>query len=267
MQSDSFYLNRLRGGLRLTFQGRFIMYKNLMYLTSFVLLIGLVSIASAEVDLKVDIGCPGQEAAGNLKAGWVAFDGTACSGAVGPVTVTNIGGSGIDVGITVGNTSDNPYRSPGDYTGDELGRDYVSADDSTSQAECTMTMTLNNLPEAQYTLTTYHNCPDYYATMATMDITVSGSGVVGAPTNASGIAQTVLSQNVAFDEIDKGTVQFVADGAGEVVVTVVPREEAHKWRVYLNGFELNGVSLVLQVAFESGSSGYLEAVSTALIVF
>jgi hypothetical protein len=59
--------------------------QNLMYLTSFVLLLGLVGVASAEVDLKVDIGCPGQEVAGNLKAGWTAFDGTACSGSVGPV--------------------------------------------------------------------------------------------------------------------------------------------------------------------------------------
>jgi formylglycine-generating enzyme required for sulfatase activity len=219
--------------------------------------------ALAELDLKVDIGCPGQEAAGNLKAGWVAFDGTACSGAVSPVTVTNIGGSGIDVGITVGNTSDNAYRSPGDYTGDEMGRDYVSADNSISQAECTMTVTLHNLPEARYTLTTYHNCPDYYATMATMDITVSGSGVVGAPTNASGVAQTVLSQNVLFDEIGKGTVEFVADGIGEVVVTFVPREQAHKWRVYLNGFELIGADLRPTIRFDSAASGNLEPVSPA----
>jgi hypothetical protein len=41
--------------------------------------------ALCDLDLKVDIGCPGQEGSGNLKAGWTAFDGTACSGSVGPV--------------------------------------------------------------------------------------------------------------------------------------------------------------------------------------
>jgi hypothetical protein len=223
-------------------------------------------IALGSLDLKVDVGCPGQEGAGNLKAGWTAFDGTACSGSVGPVTVTNIGASGIDVGITVGNTSDNAYRSPGEYTGDEMGRDYVSADNSVSQQECTVTMTLSNLPPAGYTLTSYHNCPDLPGTtMATIDITVSGSGMVGTPTNASGVAQTSLNQNVAFGDIGRGTVQFVADGVGEVVVTFVAREEAHKWRVYLNGFELNGVDLVPRIEFDPASSGDLETLSPAVI--
>ncbi|MHC4621559.1 MAG: hypothetical protein ACYTEQ_27775 [Planctomycetota bacterium] len=107
---------------------------------SLAIVLGLISVGPAiAVEIKVDIGCPGQEAAGNLKEGWVAFDGTACSGAVGPVTVTNIDGSGIDATITVGNQSDNAYRSPGDYTGDELGRDYLSADDSVSQQDCSVT--------------------------------------------------------------------------------------------------------------------------------
>ena len=246
----------------LAFGTEVIMCKKLMFLVSIVVLLGLAGTVSA-VELKVDVGCPGQAGSGYLKPGWVEFNGTACSGAVGPVTVTNIGGSGIDVAITVGNTSDNAYRSPSGYTGDELGRDYVSADDSISQAECTMTMTLSNLPEAGYTLTSYHNCPDDDATKATMNITVSGSGVVGTPTNATGVAQTSLSQNVAFDSIGKGTVQFVADGAGEVVVTFVAREEAHKWRIYLNGFELSGASLVPQIEFESADSGDFETVSPA----
>ncbi|MHC4621560.1 MAG: hypothetical protein ACYTEQ_27780, partial [Planctomycetota bacterium] len=63
-------------------------------------------------------------------------------------------------------------------------------------------MTLSNLPEAGYRLTGYHNCPDMPGTtLATIDITVSGSGVVGTPTNATGVGQTSLSQNVAFDDI------------------------------------------------------------------
>ena len=238
------------------------MCKKLMFLVSFVVLLGPAAMVSA-VELKVDVGCPGQEAAGNLKEGWVAFNGTACEGAVDPVTVTDIGSTGIDVTITVGNTSDNAYRSPSGYTGDEMGRDYVSADNSISQAECTMTMTLSNLPEAGYTLTSYHNCPDHPDPKATMDITVSGSGVVGTPTNVSGVAQSNLSQNVMFDEIGKGTVQFVADGAGEVIVTFTAREEAHKWRVYLNGFELIGASLKPQMEFESSASADLETVSPA----
>ena len=238
------------------------MCKKFMFLIFLVPVLGLVSSVSA-VEFKVDVGCPDQESAGNLKEGWVAFNGTVCSGATGPVTVTNIGGSGIDVAITIGNTSDNAYRSPGEYTGDELGRDYVSADDSISQADCTITMTLSNLPAAGYTLTTYHNCPDQPDPKPAIDITVSGSGVVGVPTNATEVAQTVLNTDVAFDDIGKGTVQFVADGAGEVVVTFVAREEAHKWRVYLNGFELSGASLVPMIQFESEASGDLESVSPA----
>jgi hypothetical protein len=221
--------------------------------------------ALAALDLKVDVGCPGQEGAGNLKAGWTAFDGTACSGAVGPVTVPNLGGLGIDVTLTVGNTSDNAYRSPGEYTGDELGRDYVTADDSVSQQECTVTMTLSNLPAAEYTLTTYHNCSDRPETMPTIDVTVSGSGVVGTPTNATGAAQTSLSQSVQFEQLGKAVVQFVADGVGDVVITFVPREQAYKWRVYLNGFELSGASLVPRIQYESASSGDPETVSPALI--
>ena len=240
------------------------MCKKLVFLVSIVVLLGLAGTVSA-VELKVDVGCPGQEAAGNLKAGWVAFNGTACSGATGPVTVTNIGGSGIDVAITIGNPSDNAYRSPGEYTGDEMGRDYVSADDSAAQAECTMTMTLSNLPEAGYTLTTYHNCPDQPDPKDAIDITVSGSGVVGTPTNATNVAQTVLSTNVAFGDIGKGTVQFVADGAGEVVVTFVAREGVYKWRAYLNGFELSGVGLHPAIEFESAASGAMEDVSPAII--
>jgi hypothetical protein len=38
--------------------------------------VSMLSFASgsvlADLDLKVDIGCPGQEATGNLKAGWTA---------------------------------------------------------------------------------------------------------------------------------------------------------------------------------------------------
>jgi len=237
------------------------MCKKLMFLVSIVVLLGLATVVSAQVELKVDVGCPGQEAAGNLKAGWVEFNGTACAGAVGPVAVTNIGGSSIDVAITVGNTSDNAYRSPSEYTGDEMGRDYVSADDGASQADCTMTMTLSNLPEAGYTLTSYHNCPDQPDPKDAIDITVSGSGVIGTPTNATNVAQTVLSSNVAFDDIGKGTVQFVADGAGEVVVTFVAREGVYKWRVYLNGFELSGADLRPTIRFESAASGNLESVS------
>jgi hypothetical protein len=118
--------------------------------------------ARGSLDLKVDVGCPAQEDSGNLKAGWTAFDGTACSGSVGPVTVANLGGLGIEVTLTVGNTSDNACRSPGGYTGDEMGRDYITADTSVSQQECTVTMTLSNLPEAGYRLTSYHGYYRYY---------------------------------------------------------------------------------------------------------
>ncbi len=222
------------------------MYRKLFFIVS-VVLVGLISGVSA-MELKVDIGCPGQEAGGYLKEGWVAFDGTACTGAVPGVAVANIGGSGIDVAITTGNPLDNAYRTQGDdgiemYTGDELGRDYVSADDSNSLAECTMTMTLSNLPAEHYALTTYHNRPDYADDSmpippAVIGVTVSGSGVVGNPINASGVAQTYLSVDVLFDDIGKSTVEFDTDGAGEVVVTLAAEELGHKWRVYLNAFEL-----------------------------
>jgi formylglycine-generating enzyme required for sulfatase activity len=79
------------------------------------------------------------------------------------------------------------------------------------------------------------------------------------------VGQTSLSQNVAFDDIGKGTVEFIADGAGDVVITFMAREQAHKWRVYLSGFELSGVSLVPRIEFESTSSGDLETVSPAVI--
>jgi len=178
----------------------------------------------------------------------VAFDGTACEGAVPGVAVANIGGSGIDVAITIGNPLDNAYRTQGDdvleiYTGDELGRDYVSADDSNSLAECTMTMTLSNLPAEHYALTTYHNRPDYAddhlpIPPPTIGVTVGGGGVVGNPTSTSGIVQTLLAVDVLLDDIGKSTVEFDTDGVGEVVVTFAAEEMGHKWRVYLNGFEL-----------------------------
>ena len=48
------------------------MCKKLMFLVSIIVLLGLATAVSA-VELKVDVGCPDQEAIGNLKAGWVAF--------------------------------------------------------------------------------------------------------------------------------------------------------------------------------------------------
>ena len=222
------------------------MCKRLFFIVSVVLLWQISGVSAME--LKVDVGCLGQQASGYLKEGWVAFDGTACEGAVPGVTVANIGGSGIDVAITTGNPLDNAYRTQGDdvvemYTGDELGRDYVSADDSNSLAECTMTMTLSNLPAEHYALTTYHNRPDYADDSmpippADIGVTVGGSGVVGNPINASGVAQTYLAEDVLFDDIGKSTVEFDTDGVGEVVVMLAAEEEGHKWRVYLSGFEL-----------------------------
>jgi hypothetical protein len=50
-----------------------------------------------------------------------------------------------------------------------------------------------------------------------------------------------------------------------VTVTFVPREQAYKWRVYLNGFELNGVDLVPRIEFDPASSGDLETLSPAVI--
>jgi len=222
------------------------MCKKSFFIVSVVLL-GRISGVSA-MELKVDIGCPGQEASGYLKEGWVAFNGTLCADNEPGVAVANIGGSGIDVAITTANPLDNAYRTQGDdgiemYTGDELGRDYVSADNGASLAECTMTMTLSNLPAEHYALTTYHNRPDYAddhmpIPPAVIGVTVGGSGVVGNPINASGVAQTYLAENVLFDDIGKSTVEFDTDGIGEVVVTFAAEEEGHKWRVYFNGFEL-----------------------------
>jgi len=233
-------------------------------LFSIFVLLGAVGAVSA-VELKVDIGCAGQEAAGHLKEGWTALDGSACAGAVPGVSVANIGGSGIDVAITVGNPVDNAFRSPSAYSGDEMGRDYVSADDSLTQAECAITLTLSNLPEAQYTMTSYFNCPDDANPKANVDITVGGSGVAGTPTNATGVPQTIAANNVLLDEIGKGTVQFVASGTGDVVVTYTAQEGGHKYRVYLSGFALSGVTLRPYMEFESSASANLETVSPAEI--
>jgi len=231
---------------------------------SILVLLGAVCIVSA-VELKVDIGCAGQEAGGYLKEGWVAFDGTACAGAVPGVAVPNIGGSGVDVAISVGNPADNAFRSLAGYSGDEVGRDYVSADDSITQAECAITLTLSNLPEAGYTMTSYFNCPDDPNPKAGVDISVSGSGVVGAPTNATGVPQTIAANNVLFDEMGKGTVQFVTNGTGDVVVTYTAQEGGYKYRVYLSGFELSGATLNPNMEFESSASANLETASPAEI--
>ena len=240
------------------------MCKSLIVSVSIFVLLGSVGMVSA-VELKVDIGCAGQQAGGYLKDGWVAFDGTACSGAVPGVAVPDIGGSGVDVAITVGNPIDNAFRSLSGYSGDELGRDYVSADDSMTQAECAITVTLSNLPEAGYTMTSYFNCPDDPYPKANVDITVSGSGVAGTPTNAIGAVQTIAANNVLFDEIGKGTVEFVANGTGDVVVTYTAQPGGHKDRVYLSGFELSGMTLDPHMEFESSASGNLETVSPAEI--
>jgi hypothetical protein len=211
------------------------------------------------IDLKVDVGCPGSA----VKPGWTAFNGSACSGSTAPLTVSNLGGSGINVTVTVGNTSDNAYRSSSSYSGDEMGRDYVSADNGASQSECAMTMTLSNLPAGTYALTSYHNLSDTDATPATVDITVGGPGIVDTLISATGVVQSVLSSNVSFEDIGKGVVEFVANGSNDVVITFTPRTQGHKWRVYLNGFEL--LLKDTRIRFASETSGNLESVSPALI--
>jgi len=62
--------------------------------------------------------------------------------------------------------------------------------------------------------------------------------VVETPTNAIGVGQSTLGQNVAFDDIGKPTVQFLANGTGQAIITFVPQEQAYERKLYLNSFEL-----------------------------
>ena len=240
------------------------MSKRLSVLVSIIVLLGPVGLLSA-VELNVDIGCLGQEANGYLKEGWVALDGTACSGATAGVAAQNLGGTGIDAAISVGNPIDNAFRGLAGYSGDEVGRDYISADEGIAQAECAITLTLSNLPEADYTMTSYFNCPDDAILKGAVGIAVSGPGVVGTPIDATGVPQTIAANNVLLENMGQGTVQFVASGAGDVVITFAAEEEGHKWRVYLSGFALNGATLKPHMEFESSSSANLETVSPAEI--
>lgn len=209
---------------------------------------GIGDLCEADFEVNVDIGIFGQEAGLSLKEGWLAFDGSNGIGAVDPCTVTDIGGTGIDVTLTVGNTSDNAYRAEAGYTGDVVAQDYLSSDSSTDPNDCKVIMTLSNLPTAEYKLISYHNAPDVSDKLARIEATVSGPGIVGKPVGDPNTSQTTLSTEVQFADIGSSSVEFISDGAGDVVITYTPLEEGNKWRIYLNGFQVNGFATVINIA-------------------
>ena len=210
---------------------------------------GVGDACPGNIELDVDIGIFGQDPL-QLQAGFAAFDGSDGTGAVDPCTVANIGGSNVDVTLTVADTADNAYRADIEYlTGDMLGLDYLTADDGDEPNETTITMTLSGLSTADYVLASYHGASDASGRLALLDVSVSGDGLVGEPPDDSAVIQTNIVSGDLISDLGRSVVRFTADGLGDIVITYTPITQGNNYKVYLNGFQLNGQTTVIKVSY------------------
>jgi hypothetical protein len=171
-----------------------------VYLTSFAVLLGLVNSASAQVELKVDIGADGQA----VKAGWTEWseprldpgsaEANETFGSVF-VTLTQSGGNGLAFRNGTG----------GDLTGDGVWNDNIS-----SGGSGVIIMTISGLAAGDYIITTYHN--DIFTGSPTIDIKVDGVLKVDDLAVTAGAPDDDSAANATYD--------FTASG-GDVVIEFI----------------------------------------------
>jgi len=224
------------------------MYKKLILLACFALVMGLANSALAQVDLKVDFALPEWQSQptmvpGTAKDGWIPFGmNPGDMWTHDPKTLSDAGGTGVNITVACGyegNTAihvlgmtheGDGVAAGGAPTGDPIANSYVMNARHWGEPDGNINLKFNTLPAGDYTLTSYHSDAgnpevylDYRLTSVPLgadympSITVSGAGV------SSVVGATMVPiQHVASDaELVPSVVSFHTDGTGEVVVTYV----------------------------------------------
>ncbi|KAJ4350448.1 uncharacterized protein N0V89_009069 [Didymosphaeria variabile] len=133
------------------------------------------------------------------------------------------------------------YRRPLPSIGERLVNQGITTETGNG-TNSEITLTITGLPAGSHTLTTWHNTWEGIASPAILSITAAGKSV------ASGINQTSRVDNIY--ESGNSYIKFnVASSTTAVAIVYTP--SGGDGRVFLNGIEIDGPSLVQQISFPS----------------
>jgi hypothetical protein len=211
-----------------------------------ILILSVLAVVNAAngdvVIMQCDVG-----SCGPLQSGWIGLAG--CG------THTDVGGTGIDVTLAMGNPGACECRNPGGSgTLADVEADLLFANDEQSSPGGDFIITFSNLMAgASYRLLSYHNRSDEGDTTIP-GVTITGATVVSAP-------PSILQTHAIMD--NPAECIFVA-GAGDVSIRyLAPEGGCAGCQAFLNGFVLELAAPT--ITFESAASGGMETISPGLV--
>jgi len=260
------------------------MCKKLMFLVSLVVLLGAVNsaLAKTEIELKVDLAYPLLDAndptnveqhENTSKSDWLIWAAPAwwdLSRHDGQ-TLVNVGGTGIDAGLTIGREGDAAFHvlgmkyngdgvvATGTPEGDPIANSYTLSfrhwGAGGSNRDGSVILTFTNIPPGEYELTAYHSDADnpethlgYLSRVPDGNdimpfILVTGDGVIQIHDEETVDINVPIQHVASDDELVPSLVKFVADGSGpaEIEYATPPGDDGTQGgAAVLNAFILYG---------------------------
>ncbi|MCA9247387.1 MAG: hypothetical protein KDA42_09740, partial [Planctomycetales bacterium] len=175
-----------------------------------------------------------QATAANDQSGWDVFT----SGAP-PVNGTISSGAFAGVSFTATGTHTRSHTTAGyqavNHTDGNLDN-LLSGGVLSNDTNVNVTLTLNGLPDGDYTITTYHHTPYGPSNSVNFDVRLTDSNVTDSTVQSS--VASSIGGTVTSADITKVVTSFTVSGGDSVTLTFDPLNAAGGDHLNLNGFEL-----------------------------